>query len=1130
MKTSFDQKGFNALLFTQFLGAFNDNAFKLVIAFIAVDQFGGTLFLSLSGAIFILPFLLFSTYAGFLADRFSKRRIIIGAKVAELMIMSGGLFALMTGNMWAMLSVLFFMGMQSAFFSPSKYGILPEILPDDKLSEGNGLIQMWTNAAIILGMAAGGYLTHLAQPTPYRAGYVFILISFIGIASSLLVTKVKPSGSTRSMRWNFAGELFSNFKWIHKEQAIFLSILGLAYFGFLGGLFQLNILLYAKKLMGASEVATSGLLTALMLGIGVGSLTAGKISDQKIEFGLVPLGALGLSVGSIALGVCAHDYWRVVAWLFALGISAGFYIVPLNAFIQHGSPVQKRGQVLATNNFISFLAILAGCGTVYVLSDLLHLNAAQIFLTAGCLTVLGTGYICRVLPYALARFIVWVFTHTLYRVRVVNRESVPEEGGALLVSNHVSMVDALMITVSTQRPVRFLVNRKIYHLRPLNWLFRLARCIPIAQTDRPKEKLASLQAATDAIRQGDLVCIFAEGRLTRTGNMLKFRKGLEFIMKDCDCPIIPVHLDQIWGSIFSYERGKYYFKIPKALPYPVTVSWGKPMPSATSASVIRRQILELGADAFQYRLADKMTLPEAFYKQARWMPFKPCVADSFGRKLNYGMTLVSAVAIANQLKGKLGEEDNVGILLPPSVPGVLANIAISFIHKVPVNLNYTTSNETLASIANQCGMKTVITSKAFAEKINLMIPGDPLYVEDLFAAIKRKDKIKAFIESFIVPIFMANRIIFKGSKKRCLTDLATIMFTSGSTGDPKGVMLTHANVISNLEGLYQIFHIRKNDALLGVLPLFHSFGFTATMWFPLISGMQAVYHVNPLDAKMIGRLTKKHQATILMSTPTFLNSYTRRCSEEEFKSLRVTVVGAEKLKESSSNAFKEKFGIEPMEGYGCTELSPIAAINLPDFKKDGEIQKSYKPGKIGRPLPGIAVKILHPDTLEPVKVNEDGLLFIKGANVMKGYLNRPKETAEVIKDGWYKTGDIANMDDDGFLAISGRVSRYSKIAGEMVPHIKIEEKIQDILGTTDLVCAVTSVPDEKKGEKLAVLLLKDLDALAVVEELKKSELPNLWVPDAKMFLPVDAIPLLGTGKMDLKGVKRLAEEAFINHE
>ncbi len=357
-------------------------------------------------------------------------------------------------------------------------------------------------------------------------------------------------------------------------------------------------------------------------------------------------------------------------------------------------------------------------------------------------------------------------------------------------------------------------------------------------------------------------------------------------------------------------------------------------------------------------------------------------------------------------------------------------------------------------------------------------------------------------------------------------DLATIMFTSGSTGNPKGVELTHANIISNLEALYQVFHVKDQDRILGILPFFHSFGYTATLWFPLLSGIGAVYHMNPLDARTVGKLVEEHQATILMATPTFINAYMLRCTREQFQTLRAVVVGAEKLKEKLATAFKEKFGIELMEGYGCTELSPIAAISLPDFIGEGEVQKAFKAGTIGLPLPGVAIKILNTQTLQPVGPNENGLMFVKGPNVMRGYLNRPEETAKVIQDGWYLTGDIANMDEEGFITITDRLSRFSKIAGEMVPHIKIEEKIHEILNATQQVCVITSIPDDKKGEKLVVFYIGDVDIGKLVESLNASDLPKLWIPDAAAFRKIETIPLLGSGKLDLSAIKRMAKEMF----
>ncbi|MFC1704347.1 acyl-[ACP]--phospholipid O-acyltransferase [Candidatus Omnitrophota bacterium] len=1123
-------RGFKALLATQFFGAFNDNAFKLVIAFIAVDKFvnqsGGSIFLALAGALFSLPFFLFSTYAGYLADHFSKQKIIVGAKLLEILIMVLGLFALLSGDMWFILSALFLMGTQSALFSPSKYGILPEILDKRELSEGNGLIQMWSFAAIILGQASGGILTQISNVQIHNAAYVFIAIAVIGTLTSVFVTKVQPSGAKRPFELNFLKELSQNLKWIRPQRGIFLCILGLMYFGFLGGLFHLNILLYARKIMGIEHFPLSVLLIVLALGIGLGSFLAGKFSNKQIEFGFVSLGAIGLSIFSICLGFIYHSYLLVAVCLFFLGSSAGFYIIPLNAFIQHYSPPDRKGQVLATTNILTCLTGLFASVMIYVFRDIVQLNSAQIFVALGIITSIGAIYICRLLPDALVRLFVWFLTHSIYRIKIINRENIPTEDGALLVSNHVAMVDALLILASTDRPVRFMVQRSLYHSKIWRPLLKLAKCIPVSRGDKPKEMIESMDLAKEAIEKGELVCIFAEGQLTRTGNLLQFRKGMERIMQEVARPIIPVHIDRIWGSIFSFEGDKYYYKIPKILPYPITISFGQPMPSTATSFQVRQSVMELGSDAFQYRLADKMTLPEAFYKEARKHPFKKCVADSSGKSLNYGMTLVSAVALANQLKTKLGDQSNIGIMLPPSVAGVLVNIAISFLKKVPVNLNYTTSKETLESIAQQCEMKYLITSRAFLEKAKIEAPGELIYVEDIAGTISGSQRLKAFIQSFIVPIFMANRIIFKKSQSRSLKDLATIMFTSGSTGIPKGVMLTHFNIISNLEGLYQVFHMKDDDIFMGVLPFFHSFGFTATLWLPLISGTSAVYHYNPLDAKMVGKLVEKHKATVLKATPTFLNAYTRRCEPEQFKSLRMVVVGAEKLKEQVAQAFKDKFNLEPMEGYGCTELSPIVSINLPDYTGPGGRQRAHKPGTIGQPLPGIAVKVVDQNTMESLKEGESGLLLVKGPNIMKGYLNQDDLTREVIKEGWYVTGDITTIDQDGFITITDRLSRFSKIAGEMVPHIKIEEAIHEALKATEQKCVVTSVPDEKKGEKLVVICLGDVDIPSLVAGLKQSGLPNLWIPGEDCFHKVEAIPLLGTGKTDLGTVKRIAKEVF----
>ncbi|MFQ5658343.1 MAG: AMP-binding protein, partial [Candidatus Methylomirabilales bacterium] len=346
---------------------------------------------------------------------------------------------------------------------------------------------------------------------------------------------------------------------------------------------------------------------------------------------------------------------------------------------------------------------------------------------------------------------------------------------------------------------------------------------------------------------------------------------------------------------------------------------------------------------------------------------------------------------------------------------------------------------------------------------------------------------------------------------------------SGSTGIPKGVMLSHHNILSNVEGLAQIFWATQTDRLMGVLPFFHSFGFTGTLWLPLISGFGVVYHSNPMDAKTVGEMVSKYRATILMATPTFYAAYLRKCSAEEFSSLRHAVAGAEKLRDPIARAFKEKYGLELLEGYGCTELSPVVSVNIRDFEKGTYRQTGLKAGSVGHPIPGVAVKVIDPDTGEPLGYGEEGLLLVKGPNRMVGYLGQSEKTAEVLRDGWYVTGDIASIDEDGFMHITDRLSRFSKIGGEMVPHIKVEEIMSTILG--DERSVVTAIPDDQKGECLVVLYThEEVTPEEVWNKLGETDLPKLWIPKRENIYYIEDIPVLGTGKVDLKKVKMMAME------
>jgi acyl-[acyl-carrier-protein]-phospholipid O-acyltransferase / long-chain-fatty-acid--[acyl-carrier-protein] ligase len=443
--------------------------------------------------------------------------------------------------------------------------------------------------------------------------------------------------------------------------------------------------------------------------------------------------------------------------------------------------------------------------------------------------------------------------------------------------------------------------------------------------------------------------------------------------------------------------------------------------------------------------------------------------------------------------------------------------------KVPVNLNYTASNEVLASCAKQCDLKTVISARAFLEKVPVQSPADTIFLEDLAQKPRSSEQVVSALAAALLPMRVLPKLL--GGHTATLDDVATVIFSSGSTGEPKGVLLTHYNIAANIEQMDQTFLLRKNDRIMGILPFFHSFGFTATLCLPAVTGIGVVFHPNPLDSRVIGALISKYAVTILVATPTFLNAYTRRVTPEEFGSLRFVMAGAEKLPERISVAFEDHFGIRPLEGYGCTECSPVVAVNTVDFRAASFRQVGAKRGSIGHPLPGISVKIVDPESGQALGINEAGLLFVRGPNVMQGYLNRPEKTGEVLREGWYNTGDVATMDEDGFLRITDRLSCFSKIGGEMVPHIKVEETLQDLAGATEQSFVVTSVPDEKKGERLMVLHTLSEDGLEeVLVKLAKSDLPALWRPKRDQFVSVEKLPYLGTGKIDLRKARELALE------
>ena len=724
------------------------------------------------------------------------------------------------------------------------------------------------------------------------------------------------------------------------------------------------------------------------------------------------------------------------------------------------------------------------------------------------------------------RFLLDLLVKVFFRIRVEGLENIPKDKGALLVCNHVSFLDGIILNAALGRPIRFIVERYYYNRKSIRHFCNALRLIPISTDDTPREIIASLQQARKAMDSGEVVCIFAEGSITRNGMMQEFKSGFKRITHGTDYNIVPTFIGGMWNTVLSYYYEKPFSRIPLRLPYKLGVHLGSPMPSDTSAGNIRKKVSELSCEYFESLKPDRRPMGEMFVSWARKNWFRKSISDSTGKSLTFGQTLTASIVLSKILAERVKNQDKVAILLPASVGGALANVAITMLGKAVVNLNFTAARRDVEHAISQCGIETIISSKIFLKRLGSFEDLDNLvYIEDLLKKVTPALKIKSLLLARFAPTRMISKI-----KDFDADTIAAVVYSSGSSGRPKGVMLSHHNIISNIESCKMVFKVHKDDNICGVLPFFHSFGYTATLWLPLLGGTSACYSPNPLDPITVGQQARINKSTMLLGTPTFIGAYNRRTPPEDFANLRLVVVGAEKLKKNIADAFEQRFGIKPLEGYGATELSPVAMVNIPDVSEGEFYQRGCKEGAVGHPIPGVAVRVVDIETGQELPLGRQGLLYVKGPNVMLGYLGMPEETAEVIRDGWYNTGDIVIQDADGFVTMTDRLSRFSKIGGEMVSHYAIEEVFMEAGRFEHQVIAVSSVPDERKGEEIVVLYLPEVRDM--LEEfftaIDRSSLPNLWKPKRSNYFEIKEMPLLGSGKIDILKLRKIALEAKFN--
>jgi acyl-[acyl-carrier-protein]-phospholipid O-acyltransferase/long-chain-fatty-acid--[acyl-carrier-protein] ligase len=709
-----------------------------------------------------------------------------------------------------------------------------------------------------------------------------------------------------------------------------------------------------------------------------------------------------------------------------------------------------------------------------------------------------------------------------YRVTTVGLENVPQ-GGFLLLPNHITWVDALVLQFACPRPIRYVIDQQYYHNAILHPILRALGCIPI----NIRHSHAAVRAAAEKIAAGEIVCLFPEGQLERTGVLLRLQRGYELIARHANAQVVPVWLDQLWGSIFSFQGGRFFRKFPKRIPYPVTIAFGKPLNAkAADNATVREELLKLGEFCFSRRPSLDRHLAEECVRGLKRRRFATAVIDGTDHsELSRSKLLGAAAALSRYLRKEFSDE-RIAIVLPASKASMLANLAITLADKVPVDLNFTVGRAANESCCKRANLRIAISAKQFMERLkDFPWPEHVLKLEELIPRLKGQI-IFWWILSVLLPARFLLRVLQipkEGGHRE-----AVLLFTSGTTGEPKGVVVSHRNVVGNVSQFRQLLDARETDAILASLPFFHTFGSTVTLWYPLIEGVQIVTYPNPLEAAKNAALIERYKLTFLLVTPTFLRMYLRKAEPNQLRSLRLIITGAEKLPLDLASHFERRFGKKVYEGYGLTETAPVVSTNLPDPepKTPGEhVQSSSRLGSVGRLAPGMAAEIREPETDRELSLYETGMLWLRGANIFEGYLHDQKQTAEVLHDGWLKTGDIGRFDEDGFLYIEGRLSRFSKIGGEMVPHETIEGKIVDLLGLSgrdERPLAVMGVQDEAKGEALVLLSAVDIDLAELRGKLHEAGVPNLWIP--KQVRRVESIPVLASGKLDLKRCQALAIE------
>lgn len=1135
---------FLPLFVTQFLGAFNDNVFKNALALLITYRIAETAGLSaqmlvtLAAGIFILPFFLFSATAGQLADKYEKSRLIAVIKLAEVALMILAVTGFYQQNIPLLLLVLFLLGTQAAFFGPLKYAILPDHLQENELIAGNGLIEAGTFLSILFGTILGGIFILLPGGAYIISGLI-LLMAVSGFVSSLYIPRAPSSNRALTVNYNVISETLDVIRYAKEKPQIFLSILGISWFWLVGATFLAEFPAFTKDVLLANEHVVTFFFAIFSIGIALGSLLCNWLVKGRVDATYVPLGALGMTLftldlyfasgygeqlstaGLITLGqfLQSGNGWRITVDLLLTAVSAGLYTVPLYAMVQHLSEEGHRARVIASNNIINaFFMVVAALVTLLMLK--LGLSVSHVFLMLAIANGMVAIYICKLLPEALIKALLTWILKSIYRVRIIGMENYFTAGNrVVIIANHTSFLDAALLATFLPDKLMFAIDS----FTAKKWWIKLFLPLVDAHRVNPANPMA-LKSIIEVLKKDRRCVIFPEGRLTVTGALMKIYEGPGLIADKSDAKLLPIRIEGAQYTAFSRLKGKVRIRWAPTITLTIFPAQSLGVPPEIKGRKRRQQVSDKLYDVMTEAMFAGSDYQQTLFTSlvdARSMHGRRHkIAEDIERvPTSYQQFITRSFILGDVIAKKTEAGEVVGILLPNMVSTALTFFALHAFCRVPAMLNFSTGIKNVVLACQTAKIRTVYTSLKFIRllKLSEMVSAlrgagvTVVYLEEVRTSVNFLAKLKGIIRGQFPRL--AYKFINYSHHHRHLLDpesAAVVLFTSGSEGTPKGVVLSHQNLQANRFQVSSCVDFTSNDKVFNALPVFHSFGLTGGMLLPLLGGVSVFFYPSPLHYRIVPELVYDTNATILFGTDTFLSGYAKYAHQYDFYSVRYVFAGAEKLREETRSNWAQKFGVRIFEGYGTSETSPVLATNMP---------MKNKAGTVGRLLPGIKYRLK-----EVPGIQQGGVLVVSGPNVMKGYLLADNPGVLVPPEqGWYETGDIVEIDDGGFITIKGRVKRFAKIGGEMVSLAMVEQHIN--LLWPDYQHAVVNIPDVKKGEQIVLVTnYPYAQREEMVSFAKANRMGEIAIP--KKLLNIKEMPLLGTGKIDYPGVKEFAIQSF----